>query len=636
MHADFVAYCPLAVRFQVDKLIGRLNSAEGKPVYLEDHVFGLMDGVIGTVALGNIYGTEQFTEKKHFHDVLDEAMSAKASFAAEDFFPNAVGRLVDVLTGAASRREKVFRDLDAFFDVIIDQHLDPARATPENGPDLIDVTVGLMKQQYQLGSLSFTRDHIKGLLSVDKLISRLTSAGGKPVFLDDHIFGVMDGIIGTVALGSIYGTDQFAHKKHFHDVFDEAMTAKASFTAEDYFPNLVGRLVDRLTGVVYQRERAFKDLDEFYEMVIQQHLESSHAKPDNGPDLIDTLIGLIKEHQGSFKFTKDHVKGILSNVFGGAVDTSSVTMVWAMAEMVKNPTVLKKAQEDVRVVVGNKNRVQPEDIPKLKYLKMVVKETLRLHPTVPLLVPRETLRHVKICGYDVPAKTRLFVNTWSTGRDSASWDNPEKFNPDRFEGKDVDFNGTNFEFIPFGAGRRMCPGIAMGVATTEFTLANLLYCFDWELPEGVDKLIDRLTGAERRPVFLEDHIFRLMDGIIGTVAFGNIYGTERFAHKKHFHDVIDQAMSVLASFSAEDYFPNAAGRLIDHLSGAVSRREMVFRELDAFFDVIIEQHLDPSRVMPENGGDLIDVLIGLMKEHQGASLFGFNKSHIKALLSVSN
>jgi 4-hydroxyphenylacetaldehyde oxime monooxygenase len=155
----------------VDKLIGRLTRAGGEPVHMEDHIFG----VIGTVALGNIYGTEQFTHKQHFHDVIDEAVRAKASFSAEDYFPNAAGRLVDLLTGAASRREKVFRDLDAFFDLVIDQHLDPSRAAPENGPaDLIDVMVALMrKQQEQRSLISFTRDHIKGLLSVRAYVIRI-------------------------------------------------------------------------------------------------------------------------------------------------------------------------------------------------------------------------------------------------------------------------------------------------------------------------------------------------------------------------------------------------------------------------------------------------------------------------------
>ncbi|TKV90180.1 hypothetical protein SEVIR_9G011500v4 [Setaria viridis] len=323
---------------------------------------------------------------------------------------------------------------------------------------------------------------------VEKLVGRLSSAGGAPVFLEDHIFGLMDGVIGTVAFGNIYGTEQFAHRKHFHDVLDEAMSAKAGFSAEDYYPNAAGRLVDRLTGAAPRRERVFRDLDAFFDVIIDQHLDPSRAAPEHGPDLIDAFVALMKERrhqQGSLAFTRDHIKGLLSNVFTASVDTSSVTMVWAMAELIRRPAMLRKVQEEIRAVVGDKPRVEPEDVPKLRYLKMVVKETLRLHPAAPLLLPRETLRHVSICGYDVPAKTRILVNVWAIGRDPASWDNPEEFNPDRFEGKDVDFNGTHFELVPFGAGRRMCPGMALGVATTEFTLANLLYCFNWELPRGV-------------------------------------------------------------------------------------------------------------------------------------------------------
>ncbi|CAN6291080.1 unnamed protein product [Urochloa humidicola] len=326
---------------------------------------------------------------------------------------------------------------------------------------------------------------------VDKLIGRLSSSGGKQVILEDHIFGLMDGIIGTVAFGNIYGTEQFAHKKHFHDVVEEAMGVLASFSAEDYFPNAAGRLVDRLTGVVTRRERVFKELDAFFDMIIDQHLDASRATANSSSgDLVDVLISLMKEkddnkHQGSLEFSRDNIKALLSNTFIGGVDTSSVTMIWAMAELIRKPWVLKKVQEEIRAVVGDKERVQPDDMPNLKYLNMVMKETLRLHPALPLLVPRETLRHVKICGYDVPAKTRLLVNAWAVGRAPANWDDPEEFNPDRFEGKDLDFNGAHFELVPFGAGRRMCPGMALGVATTEFTLANLLYCFDWALPEGM-------------------------------------------------------------------------------------------------------------------------------------------------------
>jgi 4-hydroxyphenylacetaldehyde oxime monooxygenase len=178
----------------------------------------------------------------------------------------------------------------------------------------------------------------------------------------------------------------------------------------------------------------------------------------------------------------------LQDTFLGGIDTSSVTMLWAMSELIRKPRVLKKAQDEVRAVVGSnkQERVQPDDVPKLEYVKMVVKETLHLHPPATLLLPRETMRDVKIGGYDVPARTRVFVNAWAIDRDPASWTaDAEEFNPDRFETSDVDYNGAHFELVPFGAGRRVCPGLAMGVTNVEFTLANLLFCFDWALPEGM-------------------------------------------------------------------------------------------------------------------------------------------------------
>jgi 4-hydroxyphenylacetaldehyde oxime monooxygenase len=159
-----------------------------------------------------------------------------------------------------------------------------------------------------------------------------------------------------------------------------------------------------------------------------------------------------------------------------------------MTELIRNPRVLKKAQEQIRAAAGgNKDRVHQADMPKMKYLRMVLSETLRLHPPATLLVPRETMRDVQVAGYDIPAKTRVMVNAWAISRDPSVWKDAEEFNPDRFQDADVDFNGSHFNFIPFGAGRRICPGLAMGVANSEYILANMLYCFDWALPDGVSR-----------------------------------------------------------------------------------------------------------------------------------------------------
>ena len=159
-------------------------------------------------------------------------------------------------------------------------------------------------------------------------------------------------------------------------------------------------------------------------------------------------------------------------------------MVWAMAELIRNPRAMKKAQDEIRSCIGNKGKVAESDIDQLEFLRVVVKETLRLHPPVPLLIPRETMSHFKLNGYDIEPKTRMQVNVWGIGRDPKIWKDPEEFWPERFIDSSVDFKGQHFEFLPFGAGRRGCPGIYMGTTLVELALANLLYCFDLKLPNG--------------------------------------------------------------------------------------------------------------------------------------------------------
>lgn len=172
-------------------------------------------------------------------------------------------------------------------------------------------------------------------------------------------------------------------------------------------------------------------------------------------------------------------------MFIGGTDTTATTMEWAMAELVKNPRIMKKVQDEVRKVVGNKTKVDESDIEAMEYLKSVVKETLRLH--APFMVTRESSSgvHSKLEGYDIPPKTKVLINAWAIQRDPKLWEKPEEFIPERFIDNPVDFKGHHCQFIPFGAGRRGCPGIAFAVAEAEYVLANLLCWFDWELPNGV-------------------------------------------------------------------------------------------------------------------------------------------------------
>jgi cytochrome P450 len=191
-------------------------------------------------------------------------------------------------------------------------------------------------------------------------------------------------------------------------------------------------------------------------------------------------------------------------MFVGGTDTSSTILEWSMAELVKNPSIMKRAQEEVRKVVNKKSKIDVNDIKKMDYLKCILKETLRLHPPLPLSVPRETITSVKIGGYDIPAKTKVFVNTWAIQRDPKVWERPEEFIPERFEDSPMDYKGQDFEFIPFGGGRRGCPGMTFGVAAVENVVANLLCWFDWKLlGEDLDMTeINALTASKKIPLHL--------------------------------------------------------------------------------------------------------------------------------------
>lgn len=177
----------------------------------------------------------------------------------------------------------------------------------------------------------------------------------------------------------------------------------------------------------------------------------------------------------------------LQDIFIAGIETTATTIEWGIAELIKNPTVMKKTQEEVRRVVGKKSKVDEEDIQQMNYLMCVIKETFRLHPATPTLLPRESYASSNVGGYQIPCKTMLLINAWAIQRDPELWIQPEEFIPERFIGKAIDFKGQDFEFIPFGSGRRICPGMSFGLATVEYAMANLLYWFDWELPHNTNK-----------------------------------------------------------------------------------------------------------------------------------------------------
>jgi cytochrome P450 len=155
----------------------------------------------------------------------------------------------------------------------------------------------------------------------------------------------------------------------------------------------------------------------------------------------------------------------MQDVFLAGTDTSSTTIEWALAELINNPDVMEKATQEIDSVTRKSRLIQEHDLPNLPYLRAILKETLRLHPTVPL-VPRESTENCNVCGFEIPAKSLLYVNLWSMARDPKLWKNPNEFKPERFmneENNKLDVRGQNFQLMPFGTGRRTCPGVSLAL-----------------------------------------------------------------------------------------------------------------------------------------------------------------------------
>ena len=177
----------------------------------------------------------------------------------------------------------------------------------------------------------------------------------------------------------------------------------------------------------------------------------------------------------------------MQEALSAGTETSATTTVWAMSELILNPHLIKQAQEELDAVVGVGRLVQELDIPKLPYLRAIVKETFRLHPPAPLSVPRESTQPSQVMGHNFPAQTRLIINLFAIHRDPDVYENPDTFNPDRFvKHPEVDHTAMydSYQLMPFGAGRRMCPGYHLGDVMVHLMLANLLHSFDWSLPKG--------------------------------------------------------------------------------------------------------------------------------------------------------
>nr|GMC91321.1 cytochrome P450 CYP736A12-like [Ipomoea batatas]GME09954.1 cytochrome P450 CYP736A12-like [Ipomoea batatas] len=274
--------------------------------------------------------------------------------------------------------------------------------------------------------------------------------------------------------------DKDIGEKGFKAVIQESVHLTGLPNLGDYFPYL-GKL--DIQGLTKRMKAVAKLFDQFFERIIDEHeLAQKGGNTQTTKDFVDIMLEIRRSGEALFEFTREHVKSMMVDLLVTSMDTSSTAIDWTMSELLRHPEIMKKVKKEIEGQVGLDRMVEEEDLEHFEYLDLVIKESLRLHPVVPLLIPHAAIEDCVVDGFHIPKKSRIIVNAWAIGRDPNVWTDPEKFLPERFKGSKVDYRGKHFEYLPFGSGRRSCPGMQLGITTVRLVVAQLIHCFDWNLP----------------------------------------------------------------------------------------------------------------------------------------------------------
>lgn len=337
---------------------------------------------------------------------------------------------------------------------------------------------------------------------------RDAAAAGAAVDLSDLLNAFANDIVCHAVSGKFFR--EGGRNRLFRELVEANSSLLGGFNVEDYFPALVKLdVVKRMVCAKARRVNRMWDhlLNELIDDHIANNKQQASSRDGAGgeeSDFIDVLLSVQQE----YNLTRDHIKAQLVVMFQAGTDTSFIVLEYAMAELMRNPRLMSKLQDEVRTTKAKQGRrsnddddksvsmVTEDEVKSLPYLQAVIKETLRLHTPAPLLVPHLSMADCEIEGYTIPAGTRAIVNSWALARDPGYWVGAEEFMPERFveeagggggSAAAADYKGGDFLYLPFGTGRRICPGISFAIASIELMLANLVYHFDWKLPPELEE-----------------------------------------------------------------------------------------------------------------------------------------------------
>ncbi|TYJ07506.1 hypothetical protein E1A91_A11G008800v1 [Gossypium mustelinum] len=215
-------------------------------------------------------------------------------------------------------------------------------------------------------------------------------------------------------------------------------------------------------------------------------------------DFMQQLLELHYRGDDKNSLSINEVKALLLDLMVAGTDTIPTIVEWAITELLRHPDKMTKLIEELDTVIGNQNMMEDSHIPQLVYLDAVIKETLRLHPVTPLLIPHVPSETTVIDGYIILKGCKVFINAWVMQRDPELWDDPLRFQPERFLETDISYRGNNFRFFPFGSGRRMCVGVSLAEKMVALLLGSLVHSFEWGLPEGT-----KLSLEDKFGIFLK-------------------------------------------------------------------------------------------------------------------------------------
>ncbi|KAI3684652.1 hypothetical protein L6452_33877 [Arctium lappa] len=323
----------------------------------------------------------------------------------------------------------------------------------------------------------------EGKLLIRKLLSASSSS---PVNVKSVFYELMLNVMMRMISGKRYFCGDIPaveeERKQLREILDESFLLAGAANVSDYLP-ILGWL--GVKGLKKKLIALQEKSDVFFQGLIEQLRKSKGGESENNRKTMIEVLLSLQESDPEY-YTDAMIRTLIAELLAAGTDTSAGTMEWAMSLLLNNPQVLRKAQNEIDREVGKDRLVDESDIANLPYLRCIINETLRLYPAGPLLVPHESSEDCVIRGYNIPSGTMLLVNQWAIHHDPRLYSDPKRFNPERFDGLEGTRDG--FKLMPFGSGRRSCPGEGLAVRVLGSTLGLLIQCFDWERMS--EKMID--------------------------------------------------------------------------------------------------------------------------------------------------